>query len=487
MAGASGDSVVVKPLQPLRPDQATAAAPGDNAWVSASAGTGKTQVLSARVLRLLLDGARPDRILCLTFTKAGAAEMQARVFDRLAHWVRATDAELTSDLVAIRADTDGATRAYARTLFAHTLDARGGLNIQTLHGYAQSLLAAFPLEAGVAPGFATLAERDALALRGRVLAESIEAAAAEGDTGFLDDVGAISVARGAASLDKISGTLIRHASALATLGPPVGFEGRLRRAFGLPVAGSHEDVLTDAVAALDHAGLKRLGLALERAGGIKASKRAETLLWWLAIPAAAQVANLSQLFGCLLKTTDGGIPKDLVPVAASKADPGLARAAQTLCEAVVALAETAALLEAAANAARHLRVGARLCAAYGDHKRRAGVIDYDDMIAHAAALLTRPGMSEWVRFKLDQRIEPSARRRGAGHQRCAMGHRARPDRRILRWRRRARGRADLVRRRRLQAGDFQLSGVRSAHLQCAETGFQPRRSATHSCRGAMCR
>ncbi len=394
----------MKPLLPLRPEQAAAAAPSDNAWVSASAGTGKTQVLSARVLRLLLDGARPDRILCLTFTKAGAAEMQARVFGRLAHWVRATDAELRSDLAAIRADTDAATLGRARTLFAHTLDAGGGLNVQTLHGYAQSLLAAFPLEAGVAPGFATLADRDAQALRGRVLAEAIEAAATEGDTRFLDDIGAISIARGESSLDRISGILIRHADALALLGSPDGFEAKLRRTFGLPVDGTREGVLTDAVARLDHAGLKRLGHALDRAGGVKASARAEVLLWWLAVPPATQVAKLSELFGCLLNK-DGSIPKTLVPVAAARATPGLAAAAAQLCESVVEVAETQALLDAAANAARHLRVGARLCAAYGDHKRRAGVIDYDDMIARAAALLTRPGLSEWVRFKLDQRID----------------------------------------------------------------------------------
>ena len=166
----------MKPLNPLRPEQAAAVYPTANAWVSASAGTGKTQVLSARVLRLLLQGAAPDRLLCLTFTKAGAAEMQTRIFERLAHWVRASDAELASDLKAIRAPADAETMVRARTLFAHTLDARGGLNVQTLHGYAQSLLAGFPIEAGVAPGFATLAERDALALRGRVLAEAIEAA-----------------------------------------------------------------------------------------------------------------------------------------------------------------------------------------------------------------------------------------------------------------------------------------------------------------------
>ena len=81
-----------------RRDQAAAADPTASAWVSANAGTGKTHVLTMRVLRLLLDGVEPERILALTYTKAAAAEMSTRVFDRLAEWVTADDAELKSAL-----------------------------------------------------------------------------------------------------------------------------------------------------------------------------------------------------------------------------------------------------------------------------------------------------------------------------------------------------------------------------------------------------
>src|SRR5687767_10308672 len=96
-----GPRRMTKPLLPLRPEQMLAADPRDNARVSASAGTGKTQVLTARVLRLLLGGAAPERILCLTFTKAAAAEMQERIFARLTRWVRASDADLDVDLEAL--------------------------------------------------------------------------------------------------------------------------------------------------------------------------------------------------------------------------------------------------------------------------------------------------------------------------------------------------------------------------------------------------
>ncbi|QXQ06370.1 double-strand break repair helicase AddA [Sphingosinicellaceae bacterium] len=393
----------MKPLHDLRAEQANAATPADNAWVSASAGTGKTQVLSARVLRLLLGGAAPDRILCLTFTKAGAAEMQARVFDRLAHWVRASDDELRSDLDAIRADSGPEALAHARTLFAHTLDSRGGLRVQTLHAYAQSLLAAFPVEAGIAPGFEALADRDAQALRGRILTESIEAAAAEHDTRFLDDVGAISIARGEGALDKLATVLIGYTGPIADMGDPRSFEVRLRRAFGLPGEGTRDEVLAAAIARLDHEGLRELAEHL-LTGPSTFAVRGDNLLCWLGYAPPAQTAQLTMLCHVFHKKT---VDERMVALVhgGKKADAFMVELADELCLSIDALVELRRMLDAVDNAARHLRVGARLCAAYNAHKRRAGVIDYNDMIALAAELLARPGMGEWVRYKLDARID----------------------------------------------------------------------------------
>src|SRR5688500_5882064 len=112
----------IKPLHELRGDQARAADPGAHAALSASAGTGKTQVLTGRVLRLLLTGARPETILCLTFTKAGAAEMANRIGARLAAWVRMKDAALKKDLFALGEPNDPLTMQRARRLFAKVLE-----------------------------------------------------------------------------------------------------------------------------------------------------------------------------------------------------------------------------------------------------------------------------------------------------------------------------------------------------------------------------
>jgi ATP-dependent helicase/nuclease subunit A len=140
------------PLAQLAGDQLRASNPADHAALSASAGTGKTHVLTARVLRLLLSGVDPSSILCLTFTKAGAAEMAERIHERLAYWVRLKDADLGRELMALGESPGPEMRETARTLFARVLDAAGGgLRIQTIHAFAQSLLAAFPAEAGLVP------------------------------------------------------------------------------------------------------------------------------------------------------------------------------------------------------------------------------------------------------------------------------------------------------------------------------------------------
>ena len=158
---------------PLQGNQAAAVDPRDSVWLSASAGTGKTQVLSARVLRLLLEqDCEPESLLCLTFTKAGAAEMATRVNDVLASWVRMDDALLATDLKAIGAPVDDTTRDRARTLFAKVLDCPGGgLRIDTIHAFSQWLLAAFPEEAGLVPGTRAMEDRERELLIREVLSD----------------------------------------------------------------------------------------------------------------------------------------------------------------------------------------------------------------------------------------------------------------------------------------------------------------------------
>src|SRR4029077_4788498 len=160
--------------------QRQALGPDVSVWVSASAGTGKTKVLTDRLLALMLDGTDPAPILCLTFTRAAAAEMANRVNNRLAAWATLAPGALAAELVALTGEMPQEHDiARARQLFARVLDAPGGAKIATIHAFCQSLLRRFPLEAGVPPEFAVVEERSAAEILTEA-AESIIAAARSG-------------------------------------------------------------------------------------------------------------------------------------------------------------------------------------------------------------------------------------------------------------------------------------------------------------------
>ncbi len=150
---------------PVRLAQQRASNPASSAWVSANAGAGKTHVLAQRVLRLLIDGAPPSGVLCLTFTKAAAANMSARVFKTLARWTSLDDDELARAIAETGAPApDAAGLGFARRLFARTIETPGGLKIQTIHAFCERLLHLFPFEANVAAGFRVAEEREAALL-----------------------------------------------------------------------------------------------------------------------------------------------------------------------------------------------------------------------------------------------------------------------------------------------------------------------------------
>src|SRR5258708_38680505 len=134
--------------------QIAASDPATSAWVAANAGSGKTHVLAQRVIRLLLEGVAPGKILCITFTKAAAANMANRVFDELRRWTALDDRQLDSAIRRLSTEApNSARRAHARRLFALALDTPGGLKVQTIHAFCSRLLHQFPFEGNVAAKF----------------------------------------------------------------------------------------------------------------------------------------------------------------------------------------------------------------------------------------------------------------------------------------------------------------------------------------------
>jgi len=389
--------------------QRRAADPGASVWVAASAGTGKTKVLTDRVLGLLLAGTEAHRILCLTFTKAAAAEMANRINARLARWAIANDRDLAADLERLRGTVpDEAAMIRARRLFALVLDAPGGMHIETIHAFCQSLLRRFPLEAGLAPHFQVMDDKDAGELLEGAKLEVL-AAARDGVDGRL--ARALGVVTGRVHetafpdlLAELAGARGRLERLFARHGGLDGAAVALRLALGLAPGEGAADILAWAgdEAHFDGPGLRRAVEAL--LGGAKTDQERSALMaGWLADP-----AGRTGRFGdwCQAFLTKGGeIRKTLCTKAVKTAFPGTEEVLAVEAERLVRLTgrlRAAAICEATEAL---LTLGEALLASYHRAKTRRALMDYDDLILAARDLLRRPGVAAWVLYKLDGGID----------------------------------------------------------------------------------
>ncbi|MSP51590.1 MAG: double-strand break repair helicase AddA [Alphaproteobacteria bacterium] len=399
-------------LSALTPsEQHRAADPNASVWVSASAGTGKTRVLTDRVLRLLLGGTPPARILCLTFTNAAAAEMANRVNENLSAWATVKEHELETALLELTgAPPTPADRLTARRLFATVLDAPQGVRIQTIHAFCQSLLARFPLEAGIAPQFAVMDERtarelfreaeDAILSRARSTDDpKLHGALAEVSTYLRED--AFFELMGELSLERR-----RLDDAIERRG---GLESTLAQTRVLLGVGDELDegaMLTAACAdaSIDAAGLRAAASALLRGtGGDRA--RGEAVGRWLDDP-AGRGARFDEYLALFFK--DRGHGERYANLATKK----VAAAAPTAFAALISEAERLDAIRERRKAIRLCRVtsaalvvGNALLGEYEAAKRRRIRLDYDDLIGGARDLLERPDVAPWVLYKLDGGID----------------------------------------------------------------------------------
>jgi ATP-dependent helicase/nuclease subunit A len=388
----------LEPHAPLKGEQRLASDPAEHIWLSASAGTGKTYVLSARVLRLLLRGVAPDAILCLTFTKAGAAEMAERVHDRLAHWVRLKDGDLAAELKALDEDFGPEAVATARTLFAKVLEARGGgLRIMTIHAFCQTLLGGFPMEAGIASGFRPLEGREEAVLQQSVLAELVVNAERGGDLPLLADLQALSMRLGEGEVIRYLTRAASSLDALNELGERI--EPVVRREMNVPLDFSIGDIeAACADGAFDRETLMALVTVLNDWGKPRALDRIDIISNWLLGTATQRAAELPKLARAWRKA-DGDLfaSKGYVPN-----DPRHAPLVDRIDAWAGDLIDQMARAELAAATTSALRAALAYARAYAEAKRTRGLVDFNDQISLTRKLLAEPGMGEWIRFKLDQ-------------------------------------------------------------------------------------
>ncbi len=376
--------------------QIEAADPKLSTWLSANAGSGKTRVLTDRVARLLLDGTRPENILCLTYTKAAASEMQNRLFKRLGEWAMMPSADLRKQLVEMGAETHATADAIAnaRTLFASAIETPGGLKIQTIHSFCAGILRRFPLEAEVSPQFKEMEDRAAQILRQDVLDEMADGPDAAALAGFADYYTG-------GDIDGFLGAVTSQRSTFLALPDPkelaeffdLADGARREDAAKIAFIGGEADLIDDMI---DHcanaskmyqnvaAALKAIDLSKPDLGTLNAV--APYLLY----------ADKSSKSRNWPQSNHSKAVEALAPII-DDVHAWMDRVAEAYdhINRVDALAKTQALFTFAVPFVR----------AYETKKVQRGALDFDDLISKAKALLEDPSVAQWVLFRLDGGVD----------------------------------------------------------------------------------
>ena len=392
--------------------QRAASDPAVSAFVSASAGSGKTKLLTDRLLRLMLGGADPARIQCLTYTRAAAAEMALRLQSVLGEWVTLPDAALDLRLRALDVIPTDDARARARALFARVLDLPGGMRVGTIHAFCQSLLRRFPLEARISPHFQLIEDAQADAARRdaeeQVLGDRRDALADTADRAGAIEAGRAALSRiaGLAALlqfDKLVRAMLDDRERLtALLARPLDAIVAAQRA-ALGATRTESEILAQAVS-WPHEPDVRAALRVIGDEGPPARTKpmAEERLRWLEGDPGARRAGWAAYAASFV--AQDGEPysyKTLVGQTLAGRQPALRGTMEAEQARVIGLAEGLRAAQVAEISASLLTLALPIARAYAAGKERAIRLDYADLIDRTTALLRRPEDAAWVLFKLD--------------------------------------------------------------------------------------
>jgi ATP-dependent helicase/nuclease subunit A len=386
--------------------QIAASDPATSAWVAANAGSGKTHVLAQRVIRLLLEGIDPAKILCITFTKAAAANMANRVFDELRRWTALDNQKLDAAIRRISdIDPDPARRARARRLFALALDTPGGLKVQTIHAFCTRLLHQFPFEANVAARFDVLDD----AAEAKLLSESSLGVLLDAALAPAAPLGQALTAAIAVAADRTFKEVVAEAigkrdilrawidhggnieAAVAVLCGTLGIEAddTIERVEQDIVAGPILPVsewaavaqVCGASTARDQDQCARLTAALGATGATRVE------------------AYLEVFFDSKFKPRPNVLTQGL-----AKKEPALAQRLEQERERLIPLRERRKALACRERTRALVTIADAVISRYQAAKDRRGLLDYDDLIDKALILLGED-RAAWVHYKLDQGID----------------------------------------------------------------------------------
>ena len=374
--------------------------PAVSAWVAANAGSGKTHVLVQRVINLLLDGVEPEKILCITFTKAAAANMAKRVFDTLAEWTTLDDAGLDK---AIRErsnlKSDAARRALARRLFARALDTPGGLKVQTIHAFCTQLLHQFPFEANVAARFTVLDDAEHTQLLEQLTLNVLLEGADAPDGKLGRGLAAAMVAAADQTFRDVVREAIGKRGTIMTAGDLEVALANLAKSLGVDPSDDAAKIEAEYFTHSLIAPSEWSALAKTLAAGNKTDiDQAGRFAGLAALPDAERVVSYLQIF-----CTGGGTPRKSIVTKAIK-DMALV---ERLCreqERICALLDRRRAVACRDRSSALVTIAYEVLERYLKEKERRGLLDYDDLIDKALALLGNVDAA-WVHYKLDLGID----------------------------------------------------------------------------------
>lgn len=367
--------------------QRLAAHPHHSAWVAASAGSGKTKVLTDRVLNLLLEGCSPERILCLTFTKAAAAEMSNRLRSRLGEWATLPESDLKSAIEILQALPPTQEKIdRARTLFSLILDTPGGLKIQTIHSFCQALLKRFPLESELSPFFEVTNTTEQMKLieeANRNVLHSLQ---------FSDDYQSLIRVFHETKFAELNSFILQERESFINLNA-----NAIDQVLG--VKNQTEAQLIKHLIQDIPASSLRPGLESLENGSEKDQEKGHSLNQFLNLTMDQKATNY-QSYLSLYLTQTGTKRARLVTQKVTQSNPALGEALEKEADRLEDWLKSWKALEVATISKAMAKYSLLFLESYENLKREKSLLDYDDLVLKTSKLLKNPGC-HWVLYKLD--------------------------------------------------------------------------------------
>lgn len=391
--------------------QSAAADPCQSVWVEASAGTGKTKVLSDRVLRLLLEKVDPAKILCLTYTKAAAVEMNERIAKRLSSWAIESEDELKKELTSLLGPNYPysdlqKTMNFARTLFAILLDTHGGMKIQTIHSFCQDILKRFPLEAGISPYFEVLDDRSAKEILQNIKLDLLKQKENSTDQDLTAAITHFTQIISEFSFPSIMNMITENRNKIEELLKKHQYDislivQKLESTLGVTLHTTEDDVKKEALLA---ANIPEFGLTLDAlAKGSKTDNKKAELLSFVFENDFAPFTY--EKYRSVFLTQTGTIQKTLANKDALKVYPDILKFMSNQAENILITENKLAALNVFHSTISMLHIAKCIIGKYNSFKESYAALDYEDLIVITKNLLENSDVADWVLFKLDGGIE----------------------------------------------------------------------------------